>query len=847
MPPSALRKGKYDTSDSKLNSLKFDLSEIHDIYGYNTTLYDVLSVKRNASANDIKVAYLNKGREILLSSETSDVSSRSRKQFQAVSLAYEILCKDDLRALYDGRCSIARSNSVQWSKVVQEKVIKDAHPDEHLHRRRSSYSDDEACYGLEDELEDVMYYCDQQGRQTFIQLGELQGFVDSLNTAVQAKRLHLLEAAQNSKSESERQPSEEVATREVDHERQPPAEEDDFSIIDAHDQGCNSVFEAAEDTIFPVKGYGSHEVNELVETDEATADKANDEETTTTNKPSHTTKTLKSMSIRNKKSKPSSEDKNSSVKPETLALGAVAAASVATAAVISAGDDADATDDSTSAFCFTCGGASEALASDADDVVEEKVASNKTSSLALGTVAAASVATAAVVSVDDAADANDDSTSAFCFTCGGASEALANDADDGTEKEVASDKTSPSMKLRKVMPSRKKSKSLLDATEDEKSDIVDEGIDTSANTGWFCCTPEPFIDDQVADQPAYGTAATPPATSPWRTATSADGDIYYYNSLTNETSWKKPPVMTHIDPTTTNFSRPAADNTDKKYEEEAAITDATTEGSSEGAAEITATKKKNLRKKLNPMAIRKKSNKDDNTTVTPEAAAATAAATSVGCFICCASEAFDNDDDGGKAVESVSQATEITEKKVTNVKPVENTNTATLEEKDGAVEESDGIAEGGIARGSKKSPTRTLRLTSLRSKSSKEKKTSGKADTAIQAQLLEEEDSPRFSFFDCCSAEAAETESEDRKRDHKNSCKESVDTSSTYTDYSDTDSIASSGEGHFFSCCFLDSIFSNNCTSDLDTECNSDALGEDTKRKKKMKSLKLKKMSFIKR
>ena len=791
MPPSALRKGKYDTSDGKLNSLKFDLSEIHDIYGYNATLYDVLSVKRNASANEIKVAYLNKGREILLTSETSKVSSRSRKQFQAVSLAYEILCKDDLRALYDGRFSIARSNSVQWSKVVQEKVIKDAHPDEHLHRRRSSYSDDETCHGLEDELEDVMYYCDQQGRQNFIQLGELQGFVDSLNTAVKAKRLHLLEAQQDSKAESERQPSEEVVTREVDHERQPPAEEEDFSIIDAHDQGCNSVFEAAEDTIFPVKGYGSHEVTDLVETDGATADKANDEETTTTNKSSQTAKMLKSMSIRNKKSKPSSEDKNSSVKTETLALGAVATASVAIAAVVSAGDDADATDDS---------------------------------------------------------------SSAFCFTCGDASEALANDADDGAEEKVESNKTSPSMKLRKAMSIRKKSKSLLDATEDEKPDIVDEGIDTSA-TGWFCRTPEPFIDGQVADQPAYGAAATPPATSPWRTATSADGEIYYYNSLTNETSWKKPPVMTYIDPTTTNFS-PAADNTDKKYEEEAAIADATVEGSNEGAAEITATKKKSLKKKLNPMAIRKKSNKDDNTTVTPEAAAATAAATSVDCFICCASEAFDNDDDGGKTVESVSQATDITEKKVTNVKPVENTNTATLEEKDGAVEESDGKAE--TAYSSKKSPTRTLRFMSLRSKSSKEKKTSEKAETAIQAQLLEEEDPPRFGFFDCCSAEAAETESEDVKIStsgrkglpfsiHKNSCKESADTSSTYSDSSDTDSIASSGEDHFFSCSFLESIFSNNCASDLDTECSSDTLGEDTKRKKKMKSLKLKKMSFIKR
>lgn len=46
-----------------------------------------------------------------------------------------------------------------------------------------------------------------------------------------------------------------------------------------------------------------------------------------------------------------------------------------------------------------------------------------------------------------------------------------------------------------------------------------------------------------AAQPAYGAVASPPAASPWRTATSADGQMYYYNSLTNETSWDKPPGM----------------------------------------------------------------------------------------------------------------------------------------------------------------------------------------------------------------------------------------------------------------------------------------------------------------
>jgi hypothetical protein len=44
-------------------------------------------------------------------------------------------------------------------------------------------------------------------------------------------------------------------------------------------------------------------------------------------------------------------------------------------------------------------------------------------------------------------------------------------------------------------------------------------------------------------QPTYGGFALSPTASPWRTATSADGQIYYYNSITNETSWDKPPGM----------------------------------------------------------------------------------------------------------------------------------------------------------------------------------------------------------------------------------------------------------------------------------------------------------------
>ena len=55
---------------------------------------------------------------------------------------------------------------------------------------------------------------------------------------------------------------------------------------------------------------------------------------------------------------------------------------------------------------------------------------------------------------------------------------------------------------------------------------------------------QPLYQQQpYQSQPAYGAAAMPPAASPWRTATSADGQIYYYNSMTNETSWDKPPGM----------------------------------------------------------------------------------------------------------------------------------------------------------------------------------------------------------------------------------------------------------------------------------------------------------------
>lgn len=175
--PSALRKGKFTTSTSNSSSSTIlstpahrprsnSLKVIHDLIECDKkndtdskSLYDVLCIGPSADAPTIRRAYLVQGRKCLAVQtgdaprNLKDVPTSRRRKFQAVSIAYEILSTPELRSNYDkygvvcaldnGSSSreqpqqhsheLSRSNpnNVRWKAYVEEKVITDAHPDEH--------------------------------------------------------------------------------------------------------------------------------------------------------------------------------------------------------------------------------------------------------------------------------------------------------------------------------------------------------------------------------------------------------------------------------------------------------------------------------------------------------------------------------------------------------------------------------------------------------------------------------------------------------------------------------------------------------------------------------------------
>mmetsp|Transcript_16609 Transcript_16609/g.34062 ORF Transcript_16609/g.34062 Transcript_16609/m.34062 type:complete len:425 (+) Transcript_16609:157-1431(+) len=161
LPPSALRRGKYDplgTGDASLfvpTSRQFDLSLVHAIYGQGACLYRVLQVEPTATDAEIRRAYLRQGRKTLLEQglaqkndqgqytfvenhaprKLDDVPHSARERFQAISIAYEILSQPEMKMEYDSYRSsfqsaeIARTrsaNSVRWRPYVEEKIFHDS-------------------------------------------------------------------------------------------------------------------------------------------------------------------------------------------------------------------------------------------------------------------------------------------------------------------------------------------------------------------------------------------------------------------------------------------------------------------------------------------------------------------------------------------------------------------------------------------------------------------------------------------------------------------------------------------------------------------------------------------------
>jgi hypothetical protein len=150
-PLSALRIGKFGKRQS------LDVSIIHEVFGEDATLYQVLGIKPSALATEVRQAYLGQGKKALKKGgisingadrpcELVEVSDAARKRFQAVSRAYEILSTPELRVEYDlygvvsGLSLPSQTNgSVEWRPYVEEKIFHDDHS------YYESRSDEDSC------------------------------------------------------------------------------------------------------------------------------------------------------------------------------------------------------------------------------------------------------------------------------------------------------------------------------------------------------------------------------------------------------------------------------------------------------------------------------------------------------------------------------------------------------------------------------------------------------------------------------------------------------------------------------------------------------------------------------
>jgi len=89
------------------------ISIITSTYGVSADLYALLQVTRTSTARDIRISYFRRGRQVLTdsgigngavqptSATVGGVSEQAKMRFQAVSMAYEILSDEEMRATYD--------------------------------------------------------------------------------------------------------------------------------------------------------------------------------------------------------------------------------------------------------------------------------------------------------------------------------------------------------------------------------------------------------------------------------------------------------------------------------------------------------------------------------------------------------------------------------------------------------------------------------------------------------------------------------------------------------------------------------------------------------------------------
>ena len=169
-PRSALRRGKFTGGSGATSAAQHRRSNSLDVVALNglfssgsdannkntttTSLYEVLQISPDADGAAVRRAYLSQGRKCL-AVNTSDESTTTphrnldevpaiqRRKFQAISIAYEILSTPHLRSDYDkygvvcalsprNASELQNPNSVRWRPYVEEKIITDSHPNEHL-------------------------------------------------------------------------------------------------------------------------------------------------------------------------------------------------------------------------------------------------------------------------------------------------------------------------------------------------------------------------------------------------------------------------------------------------------------------------------------------------------------------------------------------------------------------------------------------------------------------------------------------------------------------------------------------------------------------------------------------